>query len=1016
MFIATSVVSAADYYAGGADGWKVGTYGSKAKVRVKSPKSVFDMDAYKAVYDPFADGTATTAEQTALRGFTQGNAVLIAAEGINKMIGRTEWLTLEMEKIGTTVVVIPDDGNIYDVPEYSHLKDTMDDGYTRITIPGTISKPIIVTRTGDVLRTRGSDRFEMIHDFAKLYLEVGIKRGGPAIPKGRGDTDDTYDFYGHLSSAYENSKAQNLWPGTKMMESFEEYFAEATMVYWEVTPEYPTWRSEGGPVSTREEMSRYDPVLWTALVEVYPEYEFISPYSTGRTGTPYLPIMAENDVNMPWYKNHQVNEYDIDGNRYPPLAVVEANMIDYNMIELIFNRDVAHEYEAEARNAASYVFSWNTTGPGVSNANLQKTFRGYYHFKRVTFVLNANEITQSRFYNGSIGMDIGGVTSKDIDDPARPWLKTGVPSAEGSQTTPATPGANAIEHGTFITAADQPSTLNGTFAVNIPGAAGIRDWSGNSLATTTVNVQLKPWYGNILRTPIRGVYVYGDREVRRESMELAGTYIDAFLANNNSNRGQRLADGVTIVGGGTGVVAYGNHPALQPRMRTQGGHYGLYVEGWGGSMSQTTEYNLLRDKARTKYRNEFILGHEFGHGIDSGMVRYERQADAQISAARLAAQAVFNTRYGVNDLWYKTYPGSNRAEYFASLATLWFSTMRESADGTHNGTWYPQNTRDELYRYDPVSYAAYKYLYYEGNPNDPDDTVKDMGVPGLVGTPWESHTTPNIYDIDGSLYNPPTEAVGTEVTMAPDGGAIDALIAVVDRDGAALRVSSIVNSLANTKVFNDLLTRGIEVFEVFDGKLLIKGAADEPFEVELELNAYTPLAEEYGAVAGSERVERTLLRFISTEDDDDDDDGPTIDLSSWTKELTDEAAGTYLLRVPLGLTSAETAQVTGIAVTVTDATVSGTEAVFEDGQGYLLVTLTTATPDTAVITGIDFSVGSTPYTYSFSAQLDSIRDETPTPAPPTPPTSGGGSGGCAAGAAALTLCVAIPFIARKKKG
>jgi Synergist-CTERM protein sorting domain-containing protein len=141
-----------------------------------------------------------------------------------------------------------------------------------------------------------------------------------------------------------------------------------------------------------------------------------------------------------------------------------------------------------------------------------------------------------------------------------------------------------------------------------------------------------------------------------------------------------------------------------------------------------------------------------------------------------------------------------------------------------------------------------------------------------------------------------------------------------------------------------------------------------------------------------------------------------LDQSTWTKELTDEAAGTYLLRIPLGLTSAETAQVTGIAVSVTDAAVSDTEAVFEGGQGYLLITLMTATPDTALITGIDFNVGGAPYTYSFSASLGSIRDVTPTPpTPPTPPTSSGG-GGCAAGTAALALCAAIPFIARKRRG
>jgi Synergist-CTERM protein sorting domain-containing protein len=142
-----------------------------------------------------------------------------------------------------------------------------------------------------------------------------------------------------------------------------------------------------------------------------------------------------------------------------------------------------------------------------------------------------------------------------------------------------------------------------------------------------------------------------------------------------------------------------------------------------------------------------------------------------------------------------------------------------------------------------------------------------------------------------------------------------------------------------------------------------------------------------------------------------------LDPSTWTRELIDEAAGTYLLSVPLGLTSAETAQVTAINVSVTNATVSDKDAVFENGQGYLKIELTTATPDTAVITEIDFSVGGDLYTYSFSTSLGAIRDVTPeTPTPPDPPTTSGGSGGCNAGLGALVLCAALPLIVRKRRG
>ena len=50
--------------------------------------------------------------------------------------------------------------------------------------------------------------------------------------------------------------------------------------------------------------------------------------------------------------------------------------------------------------------------------------------------------------------------------------------------------------------------------------------------------------------------------------------------------------------------------------------------------------------------------------------------------------------------------------------------MRESASGAWDGTLSPINTREELYRYDPVGYELMKKIYYNGTTNlsQPDGT------------------------------------------------------------------------------------------------------------------------------------------------------------------------------------------------------------------------------------------------------------------------------------------------------
>lgn len=123
-----------------------------------------------------------------------------------------------------------------------------------------------------------------------------------------------------------------------MMESVENYFTYGTMVWFETIPESEdgSWQKETFPVNTRAEMQAYDPDLYYVMVEVYTEYK----YFCGTADQCNTAVDSEIRVNQPWYKHNQVDNYDINGEAYAPLAIVETNLISANQVELVFNREV----------------------------------------------------------------------------------------------------------------------------------------------------------------------------------------------------------------------------------------------------------------------------------------------------------------------------------------------------------------------------------------------------------------------------------------------------------------------------------------------------------------------------------------------------------------------------------------------------------------------------------------------------------------------------------------------------
>ena len=138
------------------------------------------------------------------------------------------------------------------------------------------------------------------------------------------------------------------------------------------------------------------------------------------------------------------------------------------------------------------------------------------------------------------------------------------------------------------------------------------------------------------------------------------------------------------------------------------------VEGFGGvsdlPVTSIAERNLLRvldGPHATRYRNEFIMAHEFGHAVHLIGINY--LAD-QTKAKELLRAYENACRLG---RWPKTYAIGNYEEYFATLTTIWFDVMAESNDGTWDGVRGPINKRDELKEFDPEAYEFFRSIYPE---------------------------------------------------------------------------------------------------------------------------------------------------------------------------------------------------------------------------------------------------------------------------------------------------------------
>ena len=260
-------------------------------------------------------------------------------------------------------------------------------------------------------------------------------------------------------------------------------------------------------------------------------------------------------------------------------------------------------------------------------------------------------------------------------------------------------------------------TVNST--TTYPASAG-----GGDFVTAFTGNTSNQWN---LSTPVNanlGITWIGDGVVTAGSQTLTNNPV------TYDRPSQRIVDGAVRANGGGMISAasvFGHHVTTMNHRSFNGSIVeNLRIEGWGGNKFDSIDTAVIRDFNLLCYRNENLIFHEGGHGIDSFSPTYAQNLYNDVSAARATAIAP------LNGLRYRTVDGvvsysGTRSEYVSTGTSFFGSVMREGFQGFNDGVWTPISNREELFRYDPYAFEALKRhtfngdlsLWYEGKVGDP---------------------------------------------------------------------------------------------------------------------------------------------------------------------------------------------------------------------------------------------------------------------------------------------------------
>ncbi|MCL1893039.1 MAG: hypothetical protein FWG02_02225 [Holophagaceae bacterium] len=516
-------------------------------------------------------------------------------EGINRFVGRAEYLNIPMVDANFRAVVVGPSQSVYEAPEYRELYNykTMshNDIYNRRVIHGTREKAVIVTTADDVMRhdsevclsgsktparTR-TNFFYFAEAFFRLYYQLGVMEGCLRYPLSGYNRPDDYRYDFQIRSAFVASESSQKWPGTVMRKSAEDYYVYGAMVHFELVPESEdgSWQATRFPVNTRAELESYDNKLYVALSGIHGKYEYFSgtadAYVAGsRSNAEWggwgqggsVNASMSNDVmkkSHPWFWRSQVDNFGIDGKPYSPLAIEHVHVISDSQIEIKFNREVS------TITAVTNPKNWKVYLDGVELTNISEVsgsgdgirndlVQGGYAWQAITLNTGYGR-TATNFggtstkpigsghdkplSKGAYGRGFNGFTSQDIAE-----RKV---SNDGWIANNMTASPTALKRGEFVDlmeATKRGAGLAGVISVEFTGTADpVKDWGGNILAKGQHKAEFMPWVSSVYRSPLTGYYIYADGMVKLNTLKAGAYYFDLSLANNSTITYQKSAGG-----------------------------------------------------------------------------------------------------------------------------------------------------------------------------------------------------------------------------------------------------------------------------------------------------------------------------------------------------------------------------------------------------------------------------------------------------------------------------------------
>ncbi|MDL2208260.1 hypothetical protein LJB97_01410, partial [Parabacteroides sp. OttesenSCG-928-O15] len=218
-------------------------------------------------------------------------------------------------------------------------------------------------------------------------------------------------------------------------------------------------------------------------------------------------------------------------------------------------------------------------------------------------------------------------------------------------------------------------------------------------------VAYKPYYDKMV-TSKTGILVKGSEFVDIRTVQKTADIIDVILSAAPQLIIEKMRTSNVFCIFGPGEHSY-NIPE----------HRGIFIrdawdraEGYGGFVAATSACNVERNGTHpadyypegyaSRYADECILAHEFGHGIHSAFnAVYPEGSSLRDELAEAFAHVT------ANNMWTPYIrEGRGGSEYFATLTAVWYNAMAESNSAGCN-------TREELYLYDRKGYDFFSKIF-----------------------------------------------------------------------------------------------------------------------------------------------------------------------------------------------------------------------------------------------------------------------------------------------------------------